>query len=86
MITAWLHKRMCLEFLYACITRAEVFFIRDTPEPWQLKAPGPKPTIEQLEEACKGNGRPRKGDRWPRKGNGPPITGTKGPSNCRKRL
>ena len=29
------------------LTRAGVFFLRDTPEPWQLKAPGPKPTINQ---------------------------------------
>ena len=44
------------------------YILRDTPEPRQLKAPGPKPTIKQLKEARKGNGSPRKGNQWPRKG------------------
>ena len=35
----------------------ESCILRDTPKPWHLKAPGPKLTIEQLEEA-KGNGSP----------------------------
>ena len=48
------------------------YILRDTPKPWQLKAPGPRPAIEQWKEACKGNGSPRKGNRWPRKGNGNP--------------
>ena len=53
------------------------YILRDTAKPWQLKAPGPKPTIKQLKEARKGNGPPCKGNQWPRKGNGPPVTGTK---------
>ena len=49
------------------------YILRDTSKPWQLKVPGPKPTIEQLKEAHKGNGYPRKGNQWPPKGNGPPF-------------
>ena len=44
----------------------------ETSKPWQLKAPGPKPTIKQLKEARHGNGSPRKENRWHLKGNGPP--------------
>ena len=39
--------------------------LRDTPEPWQLEAPSPWPTIKQLKDARKGNRWPRKGNRWP---------------------
>ena len=52
------------------------YVLRDTPKPWQLKAPDPKPTIKQLKEARKGNGSSCKGNQWPRKGNGPPVIGT----------
>ena len=29
----------------------EFYILRDTLKPWQLKAPGPKPTMKQLREA-----------------------------------
>ena len=32
------------------------YILRDTPEAWQLEAPGPRLTIKQLREARKGNG------------------------------
>ena len=60
------------------------YILRDTPKPWQLKAPGPKPTIKQFKEARKGNGSPRKGNQWPRKGNGPACNRNRGPFNRRK--
>ena len=48
------------------------YCLRDTPKPRQSKAPGPKPTIKQLEEARKGNGSPPpKGNQWAREGDGP---------------
>ena len=57
------------------------YILRDTPKPWQLKAPGPKPTIKQVKEARKGDGPPRKGNQWPRitKGNGPHRNRNRGP-------
>ena len=54
-----------------CLRELRSYILRETLEPRQLKAPSPKLTIEQLEEARKGNGSPRKRNRWPRKGNGP---------------
>ena len=44
-------------------------------EPWQLKAPGLRPTTKQLKEARKGNGSPHKGNPWPCRGTGPPGKG-----------
>ena len=62
------------------------YLLRDTPEPWQLKAPGPRPTIKQLKEARKGNGSPVSGTDGPVTGMDSPVTGTEGPLNCRKCL
>ena len=70
-----------------CLKRCLGYILRDIQEPWQLKAAGPRPTIKQLEKACKGNGWHPKGNRWPRmgnrwppsKGNGPPRKGNDAP-------
>ena len=70
------------EVLWICYASWGPIFLGTPPKPWQLKAPGPRPTIQQLKEA-------RKGNRWPRNGNGPPpppVTGTDGPFNYRKCL
>ena len=49
------------------------FILRDTPKPRQFKAPGPKPTINQLKEARKGNGSP------PKRGTDGPVRGADPP-------
>ena len=47
------------------------YILKDTPKPWQLKAPGPKPTIKQLKEARKG-----RGTNGPVRGTDPSVKGT----------
>ena len=82
-----IQDRWCSEFFTYVLRELESYILRGTPKPWQLKAPGPKPTIKQLEKASKGDGWHRKRTRWPCKGNGPPpVRGTDGPFNYRKRL
>ena len=57
--------------------KASSYIIRDTLEPWQLEAQALDRQLNK--EARKGNGSPRKGNRWTSKGNGPPRKGNRRP-------
>ena len=51
---------MCYLCLQYRLREPGSYILRDTPEPWQLKAPGPrtKQTKKQVEETRKENGSP----------------------------
>ena len=61
----------------------ESLILRDSPEPWQSKAPDVRPTIKKIKEVRKRNRSRRKASRWHREANGDPHNGNKRPFNCR---
>ena len=75
------NSRINFRHFYANTLRELVSYIlRYTLQPWQLKAPGPRPTIKQLKEACKGNRSPCKGEPMAlQRGTEPPRKGDRGP-------